>query len=63
MLLDSEDPRLSKHDRDALRQIALRLKASTNTHLPPGYAEEMARVFGGCGEEGDLNERGKNPIR
>jgi hypothetical protein len=26
--------------------------------LPPAYAEELTRVFGACGEDGDLGERG-----
>lgn len=50
MLIDSEDWRLTKHERDALREIAFRLKANSNINLPPAYAEEMARVFGSCGE-------------
>jgi hypothetical protein len=59
MLIDSEDQRLTKHERDAIRIMALRLRDYQPVPpLPPGYQNEIDRVFGSCGEDGDLSTRG-----
>ena len=59
MLIDTEDPRLTKHERDTLRRIALRLKTNQPRQPPASYVQELDRVFGSCAEEGNLSERGR----
>jgi hypothetical protein len=58
MLIDSEDQRLTKRERDALRAIALRLRDYQPTPpLPPGYQSEIDRVFGSCSEDGETQQQ------
>jgi hypothetical protein len=61
MKLDSEDPRLTKHERKLLREVCVRLQAlepRPRQPLPPEYAQAIEETFGACCE-GDLTQRGQ----
>ena len=69
-MIDPNDDHLTTRERAQLRRIALRLDGESNTpRLPPHrprhntlpneYRAELDRVFGTCGLDGDLSERGK----
>jgi hypothetical protein len=55
------DRRLLPHEREAVTAIAQRLAAMPKPppQLPDAYARELDRVFGSCGEDGDLEGRGR----
>ena len=51
-----DDDRLSRGERRYLEALAAKLKDPARQPLPEQYKRELDRVFGGCGEEGDLEE-------
>jgi hypothetical protein len=45
-----DESNLSAGERRFLRDIAAKAKPAPRQALPPGYAEEIERMYGDCGE-------------
>jgi hypothetical protein len=67
-MIDANDPRLSRRERDQLRAIEARLgdrqrrPSAPRPHLqelPADYRAKAEAMFRSCCEDGDLDERGK----
>ena len=52
---------LGDYGHEAQLKVATAIRAHYRHQLPPEeYRAELDRVFGGCGEDGDLTQRGNN---
>jgi hypothetical protein len=58
LLVDTEDWRLTRPERETLRTIAIRLQNGVRIRRPDKYARQAAQLFGDSAENGDLEARG-----